>query len=204
MSASAPQTFITPEEYLAIERAAEFKSEYYDGRMYAMSGARLPHIRIVRSLVSNLDNQLRGGPCEVLANDMRVAINDTAFVYPDLVIVCGEPELCDAEFDNLLNPRVVIEILSPSTERWNRPGKFTHYQRLATLQYDVLIGQPTPAVERFDRQEDGSWPSTRVDRPDGILTLESVGVAIAIADIYLGVSRPDPSVDQGERNPGRC
>ena len=195
--ASVPNPRLTAEEYLVIERAAEFKSEYYDGQMYAMSGARLPHIRIAGNLQANLHNQLRDGPCEVLANDMRVSINDEAFVYPDLVIVCGEPELRDTEFDNLLNPRVVIEILSRSTERWDRGGKFTHYQRLPTLQHYVLVGQSTPFIERFDRQNDGSWPSTLIDWPDGVLTFESVGVAIAIADIYRGVFRPDQTAGNG-------
>ena len=187
MSASEPKTFLTPEKYLAIERAADFKSEYYDGQMYAMSGARVPHIRIV----GNLQASLRDGLCEVLANDMRVSINDEAFVYPDLVIVCGEPRLRDAEFDNLLNPQVVIEILSPSTAKWDRGGKFAHYQRLPSLQHYVLVDQAYPGIERFDRQADGSWPSTLIHWPDGVLTLDSVGVAIPLTDVYRRVFMTD-------------
>ncbi len=187
MPASARKTFISPQEYLAIERAGEFKSEYYDGQMYAMSGASLPHNRIVSNLAGELHGQLKGGPCEVLATDMRVALGQSTFVYPDLVIVCDEPQLLDDEFDTLLNPRVIIEVLSPSTEKWDRGGKFAQYQQIPSLRHYILIGQDAPVVERHDLQADDRWLATDVPWPDGVLALDSVGVVISLRNIYFRV-----------------
>ena len=185
MSASARKTLLTPEEYLAIERAAESKSEFYDGRMYAMSGASFEHNLISSNLLANLYNQLRGGPCRALSSDLRVSLAEGNYVYPDLVIVCGKPQFTDDEFDTLNNPRVIVEILSPSTEKWDRGGKFSKYQRVPSLQHYVLGSQNDPIIEQHDRQADDSWLMTRTPWPDGVLTLDSIGVAIPIREIYL-------------------
>src|SRR5208283_3813720 len=122
------KTFLTPEQYLEIERKAEFKSEYYQGEMFAMSGARFAHIGIVANAVASLHQQLRGGPCRPLSNDMRVRVTPTGlYTYPDVVIVCGEPQFLDSTFDTLLNPSVIIEVLSESTEVYDRTRKFEQY-----------------------------------------------------------------------------
>lgn len=187
MSSSAPRPPLTPAEYLAIERAAEIKSEFHDGRMHAMASASLPHNRIVGNLTAALHDQLRGGPCAVVAQDLRVAVGLDAFFYPDILIVCGDLELSDDHFDTLLNPRVIIEVLAPTTERWDREGKFTRYQQVGSLRQYILIRQDTVSVERFDRQADNSWLATGFADSDGLLTLDSVHASVAVQDIYTRV-----------------
>ena len=191
MSASARKTSITPEEYLALDSAAEVRSEYYDGAMYAMSGASIPHNRLNLNLARALGNQLEGGPCEVFTNDLRVGVREGAFVYPDLVVVCGEPQLRAGQFTTLLNPLVIIEVLSPSNQGWDRGGKFIEYQRIVTLRHYILVHQAAPTVELHDRQPDGIWTRTEIAWPDGVLTLASLGVMISIREIYARVFPPD-------------
>ena len=185
--ASVPRPEITPEEYLALDSAAEIRSEYYDGVMYAMSGASLPHNRINFNLARVLGNQLEGGPCEVFTNDLRVGSREGAFVYPDLVIVCGEPELRAGQFTTLLNPLIIIEVLSPSNQDWDRGGKFIEYQQISTLRQYILVHQAAPTVELHDRQPDGLWARTEIAWPDGVLTLASIGVAVPLREIYARV-----------------
>ena len=132
--ATQPKTHLTPEQYLEIERKAEFKSEYYQGEMFAMSGASYPHIGIVANAVASLHQQLRRGPCRPLSNDMRVRVTATGlYTYPDVVVVCGEPRFLDDTFDTLLNPTVIIEVLSESTEAYDRGQKFEQYRSLESL-----------------------------------------------------------------------
>lgn len=185
---------LSVDEYLAIERAAEFRSEFYDGRMFpmdeparGMAGARFRHGQIVTKVLAELHARLKGGPCQARANDLRVALGDDAFAYPDIVVVCGEPRFRDGEFDTLLNPHVIVEVLSPSTESRDRGGKFARYRRLPSLHHYFRIAQEPPAVERFDRQPDANWRLADVRPPDGILTLDTLGVAIPLRDVYLNV-----------------
>ncbi len=189
--ASVPRPSLTQEQYLAIERAAEFKSEFYDGVMYAMSGASYEHSLINANLLINLGNQLRGGPCRALVNDLRTSLTQGNYAYPDLVVVCGKPQFIDDQFDTITNPRAIIEVLSPSTQKWDRGGKFAHYQRIATLQHYVLVGQDAPAVELRDRQADGSWLITQLAWPDGMLTLDSIGATVPLREVYLDVFPDD-------------
>ncbi|HXK03033.1 MAG TPA: Uma2 family endonuclease, partial [Verrucomicrobiae bacterium] len=119
------KNYLTPEQYLEIERKAEVKSEYYQGEMFAMSGASLSHNVILANAIRELGQQLRSKPCSVLPSDMRVFIQATGlYTYPDAVVVCGEPKLQDKHFDTLLNPAVILEVLSPSTEAYDRGRKF--------------------------------------------------------------------------------
>src|ERR1035438_7323795 len=128
---SLPHPFITPEEYLEAERKAEHRSEYLDGQLYAMAGATRVHNRITKNMWRRLDDQLEGGPCEAFGLDLKVRVATTGpYFYPDLVVVCGEPQIFDAHQDIVLNPKVVIEILSPSTESYDRGKKFHEYARL--------------------------------------------------------------------------
>ena len=134
MSSLAAQTILTPEEYIASERKATLKSEYLNGEILAMSGASLAHARIIADIVTELNTQLRGQGCEVITNDMRVKTGPKgAYFYPDVVAFCGEPQFEDNVFDTLLNPTLVIEVLSPSTEVYDRGEKFAHYQELTSL-----------------------------------------------------------------------
>ena len=192
-SASRPRS-LTADEYLAMERAADSRSEFYDGRMVpigepalGMAGARFRHGQIVTNVLAELHARLKGGPCQAQANDLRVALGDDAFAYPDIVVVCGEPQFRDGEFDTLLNPHAIVEVLSPSTEAWDRGGKFAHYRRLPSLRHYVLIAQESPAVERFDRQPDATWRLADIAPPDGTLDLDTLGVAIPLRDVYLKV-----------------
>ena len=161
---SDPKTLLTEEEYLAIERRAEFRSEFYNGEMYALAGAIRRHNSIVTNLVTGLDNQLREGPCNVYSNDMRIRMANTSlFSYPDVVVICDEEEFADNEQDTFLNPLVILEAFSDSTEAYVRGKKFEHYQRIGSLSTYVLVTQDVPRTEQYVRQEvvgPGSIPKT--------------------------------------------
>ncbi len=188
MPVSARKTFITPEEYLAIERAAEFKSEYYDGQMYAMAGTTRLHNLITLNLSRELGLQLKERPCELYSMDIRVRINATGlYTYPDIAITCDQPQFVDGVLDTLLNPQVILEVLSTTTGKWDRDGKFAQFRQIASLRQYVLIGQKVPSIERYDRQDDDTWLQTDIAWPDGVLILDSVGVAISLRDIYFKV-----------------
>ena len=139
---AAPKRLLTPEEYLAQEELAEFRSEYYRGQVFAMSGGSFSHVFINDNLALEIGAQLKGSPCRFGSSDLRVRVAATGlYTYPDAVIICGAPDLLRGPTDTLLNPRVVIEILSPSTESYDRTQKFDHYRQLPTLQEYVLVAQ---------------------------------------------------------------
>ena len=199
MASTARQARLSPEEYLTLERQANSKSEYYDGQMFArgqspraMAGAGYRHGLIVGNLQAEIHDQLKGGPCRVVVNDLRVAVGDNVFTYPDLVIVCGEPQFLDGEFDTLTYPHTNIEVLSPTTESWDRGGKFAQYRRLESLRHYVLIGQSPPLDERYDRRPDDTWLMTDLPWPAGTLILPSLNVAVPLRDVYLNVVAVDP------------
>jgi Uma2 family endonuclease len=194
MSAVAKQK-LTPAEYLAIERKAEFKSEYYAGEMFAMAGARFPHNAIKDNLIVELGSQLRGGPCRTLSSDQRVKVPKTGlYTYPDIVIICEPPQFEDDERDTLLNPRVIIEVLSESTETYDRGEKAKHYKRIPSLQEYILVSQREALVERMVRQDDGSWKVTEFAGLDATLEFTSVQAKVALAEIYRGVEFPEPKL----------
>lgn len=181
---------MTPAEYLAAERKAAEKSEYVNGRVYAMAGASRVHNLIAVNTVSELRTQLRGRPCEAYANDMRVKVERTGlYTYPDVIGLCDEPRFEDAEVDTLLNPAVIIEVLSPSTERYDRGEKFAHYRRLDSLQEYILIAQDTRRIEHYRREGD-SWVLTEVSGPDAALIISSLSCTLRLSDIYDRVEIP--------------
>lgn len=173
----------TPEEYLELERCAECKSEYVNGEIVAMSGARLPHNRIQVNLTREVSNQLRDTPCEPFGSDMRVRTSAAHYCYPDLSIVCGRALLEDRQRDTLLNPVLVIEILSPSTARYDREMKFERYKRLESLREYVLVAQDKPRIERFLRTAEG-WNHTLVEGIDQTITFESINVSLMLSRVY--------------------
>jgi Uma2 family endonuclease len=184
------QPLVTPAEYLALERSAREKSEYVNGRIYAMSGASRLHNLISLNVAGELRSQLRGRPCEAYVNDMRVKVQRTGmYTYPDVVAVCEEPRLEDAEFDTLLNPSVIVEVLSPSTESYDRGEKFAHYRRLDSLREYVLVAQVTRRIEHFRRRGE-HWVLTEISDPGGELSLSSIGCVLKLADIYDRVEFP--------------
>ncbi len=188
---AVPKAKLTVAEYLAIERRAEFKSEFYDGEMFAMAGASREHNRVTENLSIELGGRLRGGPCQSFSRDLRVRIKRTGlYCYPDLVIVCGEPEYAEEDKDTLVNPRVVFEVLSPSTERYDRTTKFRHYKQLPSVEEYVLVAQDEPWCERFVRQADGSWAQVEFAGLEAVLELKSVPVAVPLADVYARVTFP--------------
>jgi Uma2 family endonuclease len=174
---------MTPEEYLAFERASEERHEYIDGEIFAMSGASYAHVRIVSNLSDCLRNTLRGGPCVPLTNDMRVRAGATRFCYPDVVVLCGPPELEDD--DILLNPTLIVEVLSETTEAYDRGAKFSYYRGLSSLREYLLVSQRETRIEQFARQADGRWLLS--EATEGELPLPSLGVALPVAAIYEGV-----------------
>ena len=186
--ASKPDRWITPEEYLEAERSAEFKSEYLDGQVFAMSGASRRHNLIVGKLVATFVHQLRGRPCEVYPSDMRLRVPETGlYTYPDVTVVCGTPELQDGYFDILLNPTVLVEVLSESTERTDRGRKAVHYRRIPSLEEYLLVWQAEARVERYRRSGGGEWRVTDVTGMDASVELDSIGCTLMLREVYEGV-----------------
>ena len=185
---SLPKTYLTPEEYLAFERQCEYKNEYYNGEVFAMTGASRPHNLILVNLGREVSQQLKGRPCETYTSDMRVLIPSTTnYFYPDLVVVCGEPRFADGHFDTLLNPTLVIEVLSPSTEDFDRGRKFEQYRKIGSLMEYVLVSQDRMHVERYGRRPEGDWLLSEFNDPEGTLKLISVECELAMSEVYRNV-----------------
>jgi Uma2 family endonuclease len=179
-----PNSFITPEQYLEIERKAEFKSEYLNGEMFAMAGAKRVHNLIVANLVSLLHDQFRSRPCEVYPGDMRVFMPATGlYAYPDVVAICGEPRFRDDQDDTLLNPALIVEVLSPSTELYDRTRKFQHYKSIESVREYLLVASDHLQADLYTRQPDGRWMLTSAGELEDSLTLESVGAQLTLADL---------------------
>ena len=175
---------MSPGEYVDLERKSEIRSEYIGGRMFAMSGASRRHSLIVGNLHGEIRSQMRGRRCEVHANDMRVKVSPTGmYTYPDIVAVCGEARFEDEHVDTLLNPTVIVEVLSESTEAYDRGEKFAHYRRLETLREFVLVAQDKIRIEHF-RREGEEWILSEVSGPDATLHLGSIDCHAGLAFIY--------------------
>jgi Uma2 family endonuclease len=184
------QPRISPAEYLAAERAGDTKHEYLAGEVFAMVGASRQHVRIVTNLVRELSLQLKGRPCQVYASDLRVLVEAAdLYTYPDVVVVCGEERLSDHHFDTLLNPTVVFEVLSPSTEAYDRGEKFAHYRRLESLTDYLLVSQTRRRIEHFHRESDGRWTLAEAAGPEAALDVPSIGCRLALAEVYDKVER---------------
>ncbi|HEX8597194.1 MAG TPA: Uma2 family endonuclease [Chloroflexia bacterium] len=193
----AVEPYYSPEQYLDLERKAQFRSEYVNGSIYAMSGTSREHNLISLNMAGELRAQLRGQPCEVYISDMRVKVSVTGmYTYPDVVAVCGEPAFDDEQIDTLTNPNMIVEVLSPSTEGYDRGEKFAHYRRLESLQDYVLVAQDKVRVEHFARRDNssGQWVLTEISDPDGTLHLASIGCDLSLRDIYDRVEFTDSSV----------
>lgn len=195
------QPFYTPEQYLEIERRAEFKSEYYAGQMFAMAGASREHNVITGNIIRRLGNALDGRPCETYPSDMKVLVSATGlYTYPDVSVACGEPQFLDRQSDVLLNPLVIVEVLSDSTEAYDRGVKFALYQRLDSLQEYVLVSQDKARVEKYLRQPNGQWLYSRTDGLEGEIGLASLGCCLPLSEVYARVTfAPD---QMGTSTPG--
>ncbi len=179
------KTLLTEEQYLEIERKAEYKSEYFQGEMFAMAGAGYQHNLLIMNAGAALHEQFRSRPCIVMANDMRIRVSKTGlYTYPDVVAFCGEPVLLDGHQDTLLNPSLIIEVLSPSTEAYDRGQKFAQYRSIESLSEYVLVSSDRVQVDLFTRQLDGRWLLTSASNLEDSLELQSVGCRLALADLY--------------------
>jgi Uma2 family endonuclease len=200
---SVPKPRLTPAEYLVRERRAEFKSEYFHGETFAMAGASREHNLIVGNLVREVGNGLKGRTCEVYPSDMRVKVAASGlYTYPDVTVVCGPPEFEDEQADTLLNPTVLFEVLSESTEAYDRGAKSAQYRRLASLQEYVLVAQDRPQVERYVRQpQGGGWMLREVTQLDQVLALDAISIQIPLAEIYRQITWKSGEPEEPARHP---
>ena len=188
MSAILAQKTYTAEEYLAMERSSlEGKCEFVDGQIFAMVGASREHNLIGVNIASELRTQLKDRPCETYANDMRVkAAEAKGYHYPDIVVVCGKPEFEDGHLDTLLNPTILVEILSSSTEAYDRGGKFAAYRKIKSLHEYLLVSQEEPFIERYFRQGE-AWVLTETAGFDKVVNLDAIGCVLAMNEVYYSV-----------------
>ncbi len=190
--AQAATRQLSPDEYLQWEEDQQEKHEYCNGRIYAMSGATSEHIRVTFNLTVALGTQLRGRPCEGFNADMRVKVSETGlYTYPDMVVVCGKPDF-DQRFKTatLLNPTVIFEALSASTEAHDRGDKFAHYMKLDSLRGYVLISTKTPRIEHYERQEDGRWVLNVQTSMGSALSLPEIDCELRMDEVYARVDFP--------------
>ncbi len=189
----------TPEEYLALEREAQCKSEYYAGEIFALSGATEAHVLIVGNVFAKIHAELMGRSCKVYMSDMRVKVSDTGmYTYPDLSALCGEPKFEDNVHDTLLNPTVLSEVLSKSTESYDRGAKFGHYRAIESLQEYVLVSQESPRIELFTRQAGRGWLLTEAIGLEASLRIASLDCDLPLAEVYDKVTFEPPAEAVGE------
>ena len=182
------QASYSQKEYLALERAASTRSEYLDGQIHALAGASRRHNLINLYIGAELRAQLRRRPCEVYASDMRVKVPATGlYTYPDVVAVCGEPVFEDAELDTLLNPTLLVEVLSESTADHDRGARFEHYCSVASLREVLFVSQHHVHVVRYERQPDDTWLLSESRAAEGCLLLSSVEAELELSEVYAKV-----------------
>ena len=198
MASLPAQTLFTPEAYITQERKALHKSEYLNGQIFAMSGASRAHSLITGDIFNSLYNQLMASDCEVHSSNMRVQPSPIVYFYPDVVVVCGEPRFADDAFDTLLNPIVIVEVLSPSTAAYDRGEKFSHYRQLTSLQDYILVSQHKFWGEHHWRQG-RQWKHTEFRAPEDVLPLTSIGCKLSLHDIYRRVTVADQEEDTRDR-----
>jgi Uma2 family endonuclease len=184
-------THMTEAEYLVFERNSETKHEYLHGEVFPMVGASWGHNIICAQTIAALGEQLRGKPCRVTPSDLRLNITATGlYTYPDISVIYGEPIFVDDKFDTLVNPTVLIEILSPSSEAYDRGKKFQHYREVETLQSYLLVAQDKPRIEQYTRQVDGHWLLKDAKGMEASLEIAAIGCLLPLAAIYEGINFP--------------
>jgi Uma2 family endonuclease len=179
---------VSPEEYLERERAAEFKSEYRDGEIVAMSGPSFRHVIITGNLAFHMRLQLGSRRCFVMTTDMRLGVSAAnVFTYPDVIVICGEPQLADDWQDIVLNPILIVEVLSKSTRRYDRGQKFAAYRTIPSLKEYLIVEQSKIHIEQYVRQPDEQWTLTEFNDAQTMLKLPSLDIELRVADIYENV-----------------
>lgn len=183
-----PLPRITAEQYLAMERAAEFKSEYFEGQVDAMSGGTYPHATIILNVGGELRQELKKRPCTVTPGEVRLRVSPGGlYTYPDVMVVCGEAQFADDQKDTLLNPTLIVEVLSKSTEAHDRGFKFAQYRKLDSLRTYVLVSSGEPRVETFDLRAE-TWVFSESVGMDAVCPFESLDCQILLSDIFHRVT----------------
>jgi Uma2 family endonuclease len=194
-----PEHRYSSAEYLAAERASDAKSEFLDGLIYAMGGASAAHVQITGNVARELGTRLRDKPCIVYASDLRVQAGvEGLYAYPDVVVVCGDPEFTDSELDTLANPLLIVEVLSSSTKNYDRGEKFERYRSLAPFREYLLIAQDRVHVEQHRKQADGTWVLRETNRIDDVVALASVECELPVTEIYFKVRFEEPNLASPE------
>lgn len=184
-----PEQFLSLQDYFALEETGEVKHEFFRGAIYAMTGASARHNLIVANVIGDLHAQLHGKPCRVYPGDLRVKIEATGlYTYPDAQVICENPRYADARRDTVTDPSVIIEVLSPSTEDYDRGKKFQHYRTIETLREYLVIAQDTPRVEHYIRQDAQQWLLVEITRREQIIPLEAIDCTLTLTAIYEEVT----------------
>lgn len=183
-----PVPKISVEEYLALDRAAEVKSEYHDGEMFPIESVTFAHARIGLRVGGWLDRQLLHTACSPAGPGLRVRVSPTKYIVPDIVVVCGKPELTDEHQDTITNPKVILEILSPSTMNYDYGEKFRLYRKLPSFEEYVLVFQDWPRIETFRKTPDNRWVLSTFEGLDAVAVIESVALSLPLRDVYEGVA----------------
>jgi len=179
---------LTEPEYLALERAAPFKSEFFDGEMFARAGNSPMHSLIAANLIGELRTKLKGGPCKLFTSDLRLKVEATGLcTYPDVSVVCGPLQFAAGTDDTVVNPTLLIEVLSDSTEAYDRGEKFQHYRQMPSLKEYLLVSQRLPRIEHFLRRPNEEWALRTAEGKDATLTLPSLEVTIELSEVFAGV-----------------
>ncbi len=185
---TVPEPHMSPEEYLERERKAEWKSEYFDGEVFAMSGASRCHVLITRNVTVALHQRLQGKPYEVYGSNMRVRVSPMElYTYPDVTVTCGDEQFLDDEVDTLLNPLLIVEVLSKSTSNYDRGEKFESYRTLPSFREYLCVSQDRVQVEQFQRQETGQWLLTVYSDRSAAIPLPGLAIELPLAEIYESV-----------------
>jgi Uma2 family endonuclease len=183
-----PEYHYSEEEYFALDRISRIRHELIDGQILAMSGASKRHDDISSATLANLYRRLRGRGCSVNGSDLRVYVGGGNYVYPDVTVTCGQPQLIDVKHqDTLLNPTLIVEVLSPSTAGYDRDRKFTLYRGVETVQAVLFIAQDSPRVEVYQRSGE-RWILTDVEGLEAVITLENLEIELPLAEIYEQVA----------------
>ena len=179
----------TAREYLELERQSSEKHDFAFGEIFAMTGATARHVAIVSNLVRELGNQLLQRPCQVYSSDLRLCVDaDHRYAYPDVVVVCSPPRFLDNTLDTLLNPDLIVEVLSESTRNYDRGDKFQQYRGILSFREYLLVDQEKIHVERYSKQNDGTWSLWETDSSADVVNLDSIGVALPVSEIYFKIS----------------
>ena len=193
----------TAEAYLELERQAEYKSEFIDGEIFAFAGASEPHNLIATNCIAELRGQLKGKPCKLYPSDMRAQLAESRrYTYPDVAVVCGKADFIDEKRDTLTNPTLIIEILSPSTEGYDRGEKFESYRQLSALQTYILVAQDRPFIEVFERQAGERWLLSEYRGFESIASLPTIGCELRLDEVYDRIDfeqRAQEVEDEGSR-----